>query len=151
MLMQIQLVPYDESFLELSWRWLNDYEVQEMTMTPQFSRQEQVEFYKSLPSRQNYVIFGIILGDEKIGACGIKNISGDKAEYWGYIGKKKYWGKGLGTKIVDLIISEAKNRNISKLYLKVSVNNSRAIKLYKKLRFSFIAGNDSYHLMEKQI
>lgn len=149
--MQIELVPYDESFLELSWRWLKDYEIQEMTMTPQISRQEQVEFYKSLPSRQNYIIFGIMFGDEKIGACGLKNINGDTAEYWGYIGEKKYWGKGLGAKIVDLIISEAKRRNISKLYLKVSVNNSRAIKLYKKLRFSFIADYNSYHLMDKQI
>ncbi|EPJ8277656.1 GNAT family N-acetyltransferase, partial [Citrobacter freundii] len=103
----LKLVKYDESFLVLSWLWLKDPEISALTMTPEFTKEEQLIFFRSLEKRKDYFIRGITYQNEKIGAVGIKNINQDKGEYWGYIGEKKYWGQGLGKEIMEKILSEA--------------------------------------------
>ena len=48
----LSLVEYTEEFLELSWLWLSDPEIKELTMTPDFTKKEQlnaaVYVYKDL-------------------------------------------------------------------------------------------------------
>jgi len=48
---------------------------------------------------------------------------------------KAHWGKGLGSLLMEKVISESKKNSISKVTLKVSEKNIRAIKLYKKYGF----------------
>lgn len=45
---------------------------------------------------------------------------------------RNHWGKGIGSLLIEKVIDESKKNSISKITLKVSEKNTRAIKLYKK-------------------
>ncbi|HGP4136963.1 GNAT family N-acetyltransferase [Enterobacter roggenkampii] len=145
----LEFVEYDESFLALSWLWLKDPEISILTMTPEFTKDEQLIFFKSLGERRDYFIRGITYQNKKIGAVGIKNINHEKGEYWGYIGEKNYWGQGLGREIMQKIISEARLLGLKKLYLQVNSNNQRAINLYKREGFVLSSVDEQLIKMER--
>jgi RimJ/RimL family protein N-acetyltransferase len=148
---KIVFVKYTEEFLSLSWTWLNDPEIKALTMTANFSREDQLNFFNQLPFRSDYKIFGIMVNDEKSGACGMKNISNGEAELWCYLGLKKYWGMGLSNFIIQKIERESKKLKISKLYLKVTKLNLRAIKAYEKNGFRVDSQFSETIQMSKQI
>lgn len=147
----LKLVEYDESFLDKSWIWLNDKEIKYLTMTPDFEKSEQINFFLSINARENYYIYGIDFMGNSIGACGLKNFIDDKAELWLYIGDKDYWGKGLGKIIMKCLENEATVKNLSKLYLKVIKDNIAAINLYKKMDYIEVANKENYIIMEKYL
>lgn len=131
----LKLCDYDSVFLEKSWEWLNDPEIKYLTNTGDFSKNDQQDWFKNLPNLKNYKIWGVTYGQKPIGVFGIKNIQHGEGEYWGYIGEKDFWGAGLTNTIIDLIIDEARRIGMTKLYLKVILDNVRAIKLYQKKGF----------------
>ena len=94
---------YDEQFLEKSWQWLHDPEIKRLTMTPDFTREDQLRWFARLPEMTDYRIWGISCGGQPVGALGLKHILGDRAEYWGYIGERHYWGGGLGEEMMEFI------------------------------------------------
>lgn len=121
---------FTEDFLALSSTWLRDPEICRLTATPPFSAEEQQTWFKSLAARKDYRIWGIHCGSRKIGACGLKNISDKSAEYWGYIGEKEFWGRGLGKRLVSYCIEKARELGLSSLCLRVISENTRARRLY---------------------
>ncbi|EOL8956463.1 GNAT family N-acetyltransferase [Cronobacter dublinensis] len=148
---RITLTSYDREFLELSWIWLQDPEIKKLTLTSDFTREQQRAFFNSLNDRKDYLIYGIQLGTKKIGVAGLKNIKNDVAEYWGYIGDKDLWGKGIGKFVIEEIERIANNFGIKKLYLKVSEFNPRAIKAYHKSGFVISNSQNNVIFMEKVI
>lgn len=133
--LQLRLVQFDRGFLDKSWEWLNDTEVRELTMTPLFSKYDQLKWYQSLEQKTDYYIWGITCNNLPIGVCGIKNISDKSGEYWGYIGEKLYWGLGIGKWIMTSMKNEAIALGLSQLVLSVNISNKRAINLYKDSGF----------------
>lgn len=135
--MSLMLVPYDKECLDLSWFWLNDPELRKLTIAPEFTREDQKKFFASLPGRTDYKAWGVALEcNEIIGAAGLKNYRSTVAEYWGYIGKKECWGKGLGQFMVAAVEAEAHKLGFTELDLKVGADNGRAISLYRRIGFS---------------
>lgn len=49
--------------------------------------------------------------------------------------QKRYWGLGIGTKLIELSIEWAKEKEVKKIGLKVDALNIRAVGLYEKLGF----------------
>ncbi len=139
----LKFVDYNLIFLNQSWIWLNDREVKELTNTPDFTKEQQEDFYHSLKNKEDYFIKGIEYNKKPIGACGLKRITGEDAEYWGYIGEKEYWGKGLGKYILDYAVDYAKKIGLSSLYLDVVKQNKRAIGLYERMGFLIEKETDS--------
>lgn len=93
----VVLVDYDKTFFELSKDWISDPEINTLIGAgPLPPEEKRLEWYNSLPCRKNYMIKGVLFEGQPIGVCGLKNITGSDAEYWGYIGVKSLWGKGLG-------------------------------------------------------
>lgn len=131
----IVLCDYNEVFLEKSWSWLNDPEIKEKTNTPDFSKKQQLEWYKNIKSQKDYLVWGVMFDNNPIGVCGLKNISDNDCEYWGYIGEKRYWGKGIGSEIIQLMINKAVELNLNYVWLKVKEENIPALKLYEKFGF----------------
>jgi len=129
--MNIELVKYDRVFLGLSYRWLNDPEIKDLTNTPDFTSKEQDAWFNTLQTKTDYLIWGIKANNEPIGVCGLKNISHNDCEYWGYIGEKSYWRKGIGKHLMDLMEKKAKEIHLKSIWLKVLNNNLRAYKLYQ--------------------
>jgi RimJ/RimL family protein N-acetyltransferase len=131
----LSLVPYSLEYLDLSWHWLNDPEIRELTMTPAFTREQQRAFFESLACRTNYHVWGVALDGKPIGAAGLKNQRNELAEYWGYLGEKEYWGMGLGRELILLVEDKAMELGLSSLELKVSKKNLHAIRLYQSMGF----------------
>ena len=115
-------------------------------MTQDFTREEQLRWFARLPERSDYLIWGLSCDGIPIGALGLKNIIGDKAEYWGYIGDRAYWGTGLGGEMMHFILDKSRELGFSELYLKVHRDNARAVRLYT--RFGFITTGERDNVLD---
>lgn len=138
--MELTLEKFTPDILEKSWDWLNDEEIKQLTQTPNFTKEEQRIWYNELEKNPNYSVKGIKYDGKIIGVVGLKkiNLESKQAEYFGYIGEKEYWGKGLSSKIFTLIIKECREIGINYLYLNVIPENKRAIRAYEKAGFKQI-------------
>lgn len=151
--MTTEFVEYDYTFLKLSRTWLSDPEIKKLTLTPDIDCTEQMKWFDSLQSRNDYYIQGVRIDGIPVGAVGIKNIdySKNEGEYWGYIGEKEYIGHGIGSLMIDEMCIVAKNKLLNSLYLHVACYNERAYKLYLKKGFVEIDSSDGIILMRKNI
>ncbi|RJQ34160.1 GNAT family N-acetyltransferase [Candidatus Parcubacteria bacterium] len=90
-------------------------------------------FSDILNSKKDYH-FIITLNNKVIG-----HISLSKKRIWYetqiIIGDKKYWGKGYGSKAIQLLIKYARELKIHKIFLEVRPDNIRAIRSYEKSGF----------------
>ena len=135
---QIRLVPYDRTYLELSSTWLRDPEIKTLTMSPDFTREEQERFFKSLPGRRDYRIWGVEADGRPIGAAGIKHISGKTGESWLYIGERVHWGRGLGGRILEACEAEARTLGLEQLTMTALATNERSVRAYRKIGFEMV-------------
>lgn len=147
--MEVKLVKFTVSFLQLSWEWFNDEELRYLTNTPVFTRDDQILWFNKISSMQNYRIWGIRADHVPVGACGIRNIENNEGEYWGYIGIKELRGKGIGSQVMILVEKEALKLKLKKLWLKVLPDNSAAITLYKKSGYTTADMKDNLLVMSK--
>lgn len=134
-MISIKFEKYTRQYLTLSWIWLNDPEIKLLTNTPNFTLEEQQVWFENLGSKTDYLIFGVSADEKPIGVCGIKNISLTDCEYWGYIGEKAYWGKGIGKIILTEMEQQAKKLGLVSIWLKVVIQNERAQSLYSKMSY----------------
>ena len=142
---------FDQRFLDRSWHWLKDAELKRLTMTPDFNRDEQARWFARLPEMEDYLIWGLCCDDTPVGAVGLKHITKGQAEYWGYIGERRYWGTGLGGEMMRFAFSQARRLGLKELYLKVHRDNVRAIRLYSKTGFRTVRELDGVLHMERHV
>ena len=136
----IILEPYDRTYLDLSWNWLRDPEIKALTLTPDFTREQQQAFFASLAGRADYRIWGVASdAGEKIGAAGIKHIDGPNGEFWCYIGERDYWGRGVGGQILTLCEDQARALGIERLIMIAATDNMRSVKAFEKMGFGLDA------------
>lgn len=147
----IKIKSFDIEYLNKSWIWLNDNEIRALTMTPKFTQQEQIRWFNSLSNNKSYFIKGIEYNGEKVGVVGLKNITKDTGEYFGYIGEKKYWGLGIGKYMLNYIENYCKKIGINKIYLKVLKSNKRAFLLYKNFNYIIVEDIKKMYIMEKEV
>ena len=57
---------------------------------------------------------------------------------------RDYWGQGIGSRLMEMMIDFAKSVKIESLYLEVRKDNERAISLYKKYGFEEIGEYKGY-------
>ena len=133
---QIHLEPYDRTYLDLSWGWLSDPEIKALTLTPDFTREQQQAFFAALPGRADYKIWGVA-SDEgaKIGAAGIKHIDGANGEFWCYIGERAWWGRGIGGRILELCEEQAGALGVERLIMIAAASNTRSVRAFEKMGF----------------
>lgn len=150
----VTFVDYSKRFLEKSWFWLNDVEIKFLTNTPDFDRELQYKWFNSLANNPNYRVQGVCYEGREIGVLGLKNIDSiqKKGEYFGYIGERDYWSKGIGGRMLIHAQSLAKIEfGLETLYLNVIQGNDRAIKAYQKFGFSKVGQTGDLIRMEKRI
>ena len=147
----VDFVEYDMDFLNKSYSWLTDTEIKYLTNTPNISRESQQRWFSSLQNQSDYYIRGISFNNLPIGACGLKHITAIDGEYWGYIGVKDYWGKGIGKQMIDHIESYARSLDLLYIYLNVRKDNERAIRLYLSKGYEKIVENTDMIKMRKTL
>jgi len=147
----VVLVPFDRDFLERSFLWLNDPEIRFLTDTPVVVRDAQEAWFVGLPSRKDYAVWGIRADGEPVGVCGIKHICGEEGEFFGYLGEKAYWGRGVGTRMMALTEEKARERGLKRLRLTVLNENERALGLYGKCGYRGDRSDEKYTYMSKTV
>ncbi|SDW70320.1 GNAT family N-acetyltransferase [Flavobacterium degerlachei] len=148
----ILLEEYSEAYLAKSWEWLNDTQIKSLTNTTDFTKAEQQKWFLNLAKKVDYKIWGVSFDGVPIGVFGIKNIDllCKEGEYWGYIGEKEYWGKGLGEIIINEVLHIATfTLGLDCVYLKVLESNKVARNLYKKCHFKEIRQDNGIITMVK--
>jgi len=78
--------------------------------------------------------------DVYIGMCALFRIDSKNrnCELAIMIGDKSYWGKGIGTEVMNQLLDWGFNSlNLHKIFLNVFSSNPRAIRLYEKVGFKF--------------
>lgn len=109
--------------------------------TGQFRRsiEQEEDFIQNVLTKEN-ALFIVAEVDEKL--VGNLNFSGGPRQRNAHVGEfgvsvlKEYWGNGIGEKLVKCLIDWSKNPGIiRKINLRVRIDNTRGICLYKKLGF----------------
>jgi RimJ/RimL family protein N-acetyltransferase len=146
----LKFVNYNETFLNLSTKWLSDSEIKKLTMAPEINKTKQLEWFSSLENRKDYYISGILYNDKPIGAFGLRHITSDSAEYWAFIGEKEYWSGGIGKQMLNYIVKYAKKLGLSYIYGKVHKENYRSISYCENYGFTKLnEENDVIYLIRK--
>lgn len=149
--MGLQLCKFDEIFLEKSYYWLNDPEIQAlMNINKSITRESQREWFQGLESRTDYKIWGVKYYDIPIGAAGFRNISDISGEITMYIGDKQYWG-GLGKPLLLLLEHKAKDMAFKVLYAKVLKENVRSFKSFQSSGYELIGSDAKFNYIQKYI
>lgn len=101
--------------------------------------EQEKEFIETIINKEN-ALFIIAEIDGKVIAN--LNFSGGSRKRTCHVGEfgvsvlKEYWGKGIGEKLIAYMLDWSNNSTIiRKINLRVRTDNTRAIKLYKKLGF----------------
>ncbi|MCC6956363.1 MAG: GNAT family N-acetyltransferase [Anaerolineales bacterium] len=127
--------------------WLNDPEVREgLAMYLPLSMADEQDWFEDLqkrpPEERPYLIE--VQQDDNtwvgVGNCGFFNINWRirSAEVGIFIGEKRFWGRGIGTKVMRLLIQVGFDTlNLNRIRLDVYDTNPRAIRTYEKAGFVY--------------
>jgi len=141
---RVKLAPLKREYIEKFLEWLNDPEITQYLMFHRpLTRDMEEEWFNNLKTKQNTIIFSILLNENKtkeklIGNCGIDDINWkDRVGHCGiFIGDKENQGKEYGTEALRLLVDYGFNTlNLNRIELIVYDFNIRAMKSYKKVGF----------------
>lgn len=139
----LYLADIKETHLDIIYKWKNDFELNDLVIAPPFPVSDMAvkQWLQDNQRDRNQVLFGVFCHDSHqfIGIARLMFIDwiGRTADLGLYIGEIKYRGKGLGTEIVDTILSYGFERlNLRKLSLRVLESNIPAIKCYESCGFT---------------
>ena len=125
----------------------NDLEVRRFLGHPAaFSREEEEKWIRSGWERRQKgeaYVFGIEFNEKKelIGTIALEGIESinRSAELGIAIWQKQYWGKGLGTEAINLLLDYGFNLlNLHRIHLTVLQDNERAQRAYSKVGFQLM-------------
>ena len=115
------------------------YELDSNTISLWSKKQWTNEFKK-----EGIKVFGILLSNLLIGIC-VFHVVLDEAQINFFAINHKYRKKGFGTYLMNYLIKECEQLNISKLFLEVSHNNFIAEKFYSRFNFSTVGIRRNYY------
>jgi ribosomal-protein-alanine N-acetyltransferase len=82
---------------------------------------------------------------EMIGYAGMLFSGGPEAEVLTLAVHPDHWGKGAGTTLLGALVSEARDRRCTEVFLEVREDNPRARNLYKRHGFTEIGVRRGYY------
>ncbi|HYO06618.1 MAG TPA: GNAT family N-acetyltransferase [Phototrophicaceae bacterium] len=152
MSVEIYIRPLIEADAEISYQWRNDPEVWKYTGSrpdKEITLEIEKDWVQKVLSRPDEKRFAICLRDtdEYIGNVQLTGINSYEAEFHIFIGEKKYWGKGFGTKVTNLAVEYAFNvLKLQCVYLFVKKENVAAVRAYEKAGFGKIIEDENGNL-----
>lgn len=114
-------------------------------LTTEFDDFWNYEILKSeLESNNSYFFVAKNISGEIVGFSGIKIIL-DEADIMNIVVKKDFRNNGIGSLLLDYLISYSKSINLKTITLEVNEINIPAIKLYEKFAFSKLGIRKKYY------
>ena len=101
-------------------------------------------FAEELECKNSYVIVAKNNENDIVGFAGLKIIL-DEADIMNIVVKKAFRHNGIGSILLENLISYSKNLNLKNITLEVNENNLSAIKLYDKFDFDHIGIRKKYY------
>lgn len=156
---EIYLRPLQREDAQISWRWRNDPDVWKFTLKqPDCYVTQEIEelWIDKVLADKNRLNFAICLKatNQYIGNIYLTDI--DWQEKSGYqhtfIGEKKIWGKGIGTK-ARILLHQLLSREyrIKKIYSEIREDNIASIKSALKSGFIEFERRDGYIIFIKEL
>ena len=145
--MQVKIRPLIIEDAKTSYKWRNNPEVWKYTGSKPdriITEDIETEWIKNVLKRNNEMRFAIIVDGKYIGNTQLTNIENQEVNFHIFIGEKDYWGKGIGSQVLKLMIEVAKNKNFKKIKLNVNSKNIAAYKMYIKYGFNIISSNNDF-------
>ncbi len=135
--MSVKLRKIRKSDIRYFKKWWRDAELIALTSgdySPISDIQVREYFNRMCGSKQdlNYMI---VTGDTTVGHISLNHRRRGWHETQIVIGNRNYWGKGIGTKAIQLLLRKAARKNITRVYLEVRPDNNRAIAAYTAAGF----------------
>ncbi|RIW32070.1 GNAT family N-acetyltransferase [Bacillus salacetis] len=150
--LHIRLMNWDD--IDLMVKWLNDSNVLEFYEEPPSTKQRVIKKYGPRIDGHHYVVPCIVeysrqpigyIQYYKVPQSELKRYGLDEDHYFGidqFIGDTRLWGKGIGTRMIQMMLQYLLERGASKVVLEVKKVNERAISSYKKCRFEKVSDLD---------
>lgn len=102
----IELLNESNCNCEKYLKWMNDYEVVKYTSSKLkiYSKEDIMSYIKNMNNSLNDFLFGVFVDNEHVGnlKIGFIDYINRTCELGLIIGDKKYWGKGIATKAIEL-------------------------------------------------
>jgi RimJ/RimL family protein N-acetyltransferase len=142
---QVTLRAVEQDDIPEILRHFNDIEVRRfLHMIIPVSAEEEEKWIQSITRQRKAgtaYLFAIELQKPKrfLGVCGLHRVDAinRSAELGIAVQNKRYWGKGLGTEAIRLLVDFGfKVINLHRIYLTVFEDNLRAQRLYEKIGFT---------------
>jgi RimJ/RimL family protein N-acetyltransferase len=138
---KIYLRPIEEADAATCYPWFSDPEVRAHLGVRAFPNNEQGsrDWIRKVDGR-SHQMFALITRAEGayVGNCDIfkVNLADRNAELAIAIGRKEYWGKGLGREAMRLLCHHAfRTLNLHRVFLRVYATNERAVRCYASVGF----------------
>ncbi|MBI4407963.1 MAG: GNAT family N-acetyltransferase [Candidatus Kerfeldbacteria bacterium] len=117
-------------------RWMNDPTVTEfLAKRSKQTLRSTWQYWRSCQHAGNIRLYAIYADQRHVGNAGFYDVLPDQAELRLVIGDRSVWGKGIGTNVMQAMITEARRLHWKQIMLHVNPKNERAVKLYSKLGF----------------
>ena len=108
----------------------------------EWSREQFLSELEHMPESRMY---WVALDDKRVvGYCGVMIVD-DFADIATLAISPDYQRRGIGTRMVDLMIEEALKGGATRMLLEVRIDNEPAIALYRNYGFDFIAERPNYY------
>ena len=108
----------------------------EWTMT----LEQEAAYLKKTEEDPKSLTLGAFLGDTLVGIASFAPCAAiDRARHRASLGiciLKAYWGRGIGTALMQTLIDEVRKTAVEQLELEVVATNARAIRLYERFGFA---------------
>ena len=117
-----------------------------------FSIEAEAEFISSMENSTDNVML-LAKSDEKIVGCASLNRLPRRMNHRGDFAicvAKDYWNKGIGSQLMDKIISFARENDFKIIDLQVRSDNKNAIYLYEKCGFKKIGEHPAFFKMDDE-
>ena len=134
------LVPISEAELDQTRIWANDPELKRsiLRVSP-VSSEDQKRWFGRLKADDSRLVFALkTAAGLHIGNTGFYHWDSihSRAEFWLLLGDRRYWGKGIGSFVLERMLQFGFNElGLHKIYLNVGEDNLPARNLYRKFGF----------------
>ncbi len=112
---------------------------------------EEKQFLRNYNESENKIFVVARLDGEGVGTLNFESPQIKRYSHRGETGisvVRKYWGHGIGSCLLEVMLDWTKDNNYKKIGLRVDASNKRAIELYKKYGFKIEGTLKRHRLME---